>query len=378
MWLYADLIILLDCGQEHVMINSEIKSQSFYKSQNRIIRAAKIIIFRRKEMKKYQPIIASIVLILSMICVPVLASTGSVPDSENSKPQEVFAESPNITVADQFGVPVSNVKINVLYEAGGTSKNIQVTTPQNGFVPISGNPGTYTFTVSSVPEGYRMTDQKIVQTYQDGASFSGKQMTVYRNDNSNPAAASSPSAVQPDGGNFVFNPTLNFSTDVALEFKVFLKDIVKEVMQEIEAENKPDAAPAPTPTPVPEPTPTPTPTPAPLPSVPSQEEQDFDLICAIVAHEGGISYDGAMAIISCVMNRVDAGWGPDAVSILTAPGQFASYLDGYYKQYLGNCPDVVKQAVRDCMENGVRSHSYLSFRSYQTSGSVNIAGNWYF
>lgn len=105
---------------------------------------------------------------------------------------------------------------------------------------------------------------------------------------------------------------------------------------------------------------------------------DFDLICAIVAHEGGTSYEGAMGVISCVMNRVDSGWGPDAVSVLTAPGQFASYLDGYYTQYLGCAPAAVQQAVTDCMEGGIRSHSFTSFRSYQTSGSVCIAGNWYF
>lgn len=105
---------------------------------------------------------------------------------------------------------------------------------------------------------------------------------------------------------------------------------------------------------------------------------DFDLICAIVAHEGGPSYEGAMGVISCVMNRVDGGWGSSAVGVLTAPGQFASYLDGYYTQFLGNAPSYVQQAVRDCMEGGVRSHNYTSFRSYQTSGSVNIAGNWYF
>ena len=105
---------------------------------------------------------------------------------------------------------------------------------------------------------------------------------------------------------------------------------------------------------------------------------DFDLICAIVAHEGGISYEGAMGVISCVMNRVDGGWGSSAVEVLTAPGQFSSYLDGYYTQYLGNTPACVQQAVRDCMEGGVRSHNFTSFRSYETPGSVCIAGNWYF
>ncbi|MEG0377349.1 MAG: G5 domain-containing protein, partial [Eubacterium sp.] len=90
---------------------------------------------------------------------------------------------------------------------------------------------------------------------------------------------------------------------------------------------------------------------------------DFDLICAIVAHEGGTSYEGALAVISCVMNRVDnGGWGgSSAIGVLTAPGQFSSYLDGYYTQYLGNTPASVQQAVTDCMEGGVRSHGYTSF-----------------
>lgn len=106
---------------------------------------------------------------------------------------------------------------------------------------------------------------------------------------------------------------------------------------------------------------------------------DFDLICAIVQHEGGASYESALAVMSCVMNRVDSGrWGgSDPVSVLTAPGQFASYLDGYYRQFLGRTDPSVQQAVLDCL-NGVRNHPYQSFRSYRTSGSVCIGGNWYF
>jgi len=112
----------------------------------------------------------------------------------------------------------------------------------------------------------------------------------------------------------------------------------------------------------------------------STANTDMDLICAIVAHEGGTSYEGSLAVISCVMNRVDAGnWGgSDALSVLTAPGQFASYLDGYYTQYLGADIPEVRAAVTDCMDGGLRSHPYTSFRSYETDGSVNICGNWYF
>ena len=139
-----------------------------------------------------------------------------------------------------------------------------------------------------------------------------------------------------------------------------------------------------------------TPTPAPAPEQPTAEpetpsvstgttaqvsDSDFDFICAVVASECNSSYEGALAVISCVMNRVDSGgWGgSDVMGVLKAQGQFSGYLDGYYTRYLGgNYPDYVAQAVRDCLENGIRNHSYESFRSYQTSNSVNIGGNWYF
>lgn len=328
-------------------------------------------------MKNYRSLVATAAILLVLLCVPLLTPAKSIANAGNGSSDALFAETPNITIVDQFGVPVPNVKLNVLFEADGESKNLEVSTPQTGFVPITGNSGTYTFTVKAVPDGYKMTDQKIIQMYQDGASYTGKQITVYRNDDYNPfTSGASSTALNVDGGNFSYNPTLNFSANLVLEFKTYLKDIVKEVVKELDEEEKQAS---PTPTPVPVPSPTPIPTPTPVPSAPSQEDQDFDIICAIVAHEGGTSYEGAMGIISCVMNRVDAGYGPDAISVLTAPGQFASYLDGYYTMYLGGkYSNTVKQAVIDCMENGIRSHNYLNVRSYQTSGSVCIGGNWYF
>jgi hypothetical protein len=106
----------------------------------------------------------------------------------------------------------------------------------------------------------------------------------------------------------------------------------------------------------------------------------LDFICAVVAAECNSSYEGSLAVISCVMNRVDSGkWGgTDAVSVLTAPGQFAAYLDGPYKRYLGGkYPDYVKKAVIDCMVGGVRSHPYQSFRSGSSYGVWNCGGNSY-
>ncbi|MGL6293415.1 cell wall hydrolase, partial [Eubacterium aggregans] len=108
---------------------------------------------------------------------------------------------------------------------------------------------------------------------------------------------------------------------------------------------------------------------------------NMDLISAVVAQEGGHTYEGALAVISCMMNRADVGsWGGgDVISVIKAPGQFAAYLDGNYSKYMGAALPEVRQAVTDCMVGGKRSHNYLSFRSYQTSGSVQIAGgNWYF
>ena len=108
----------------------------------------------------------------------------------------------------------------------------------------------------------------------------------------------------------------------------------------------------------------------------------FDFICAVVASECNSSYEGALAVISCVMNRVDSGrWGgSDAVSVLTASGQFSGYLDGHYSRYTGgNYPDYVAQAVRDCMEGGIRNHGYERFRAASTGVSgENIGGNVYF
>lgn len=104
---------------------------------------------------------------------------------------------------------------------------------------------------------------------------------------------------------------------------------------------------------------------------------DFDLICAVVQQEGGGSYESALAVISCIMNRVDRGGG-DAVSVITAPGQFSAYLDGAYEKYLGNSSADVQQAVKDCMEGGKRNHSCTSFRGYYVEGSTQIGGNYYF
>lgn len=116
-------------------------------------------------------------------------------------------------------------------------------------------------------------------------------------------------------------------------------------------------------------------------------QQELELIWAIVAQECNVNYDGALAVVTCAANRADinyGGHGTDVLSQLTAPGQFAyspSVSDPslWQARLNGNVPEHVKKAVSDCLESGVRNHSYLSFRSNPVGdNSVNIGGNWYF
>lgn len=115
---------------------------------------------------------------------------------------------------------------------------------------------------------------------------------------------------------------------------------------------------------------------------------EINLIYAIVQQEDGGSYEGALAVISTAMNRVDSSeWGfcgRNALDQLKAPGQFCYSIDENWKQWLGgNVKYYVKQAVDDCLKEGIRNHDYTSFRSNQGShtGGEYIpdeSGNYYF
>lgn len=116
-------------------------------------------------------------------------------------------------------------------------------------------------------------------------------------------------------------------------------------------------------------------------------QEQLELIWAIVAQEDNGSYQGALAVISSAMNRTESTrWGfegGNALSQLTAQGQYCYSMDNYWKPRLhGNVPDYVKQAVYDCLKRGIRNHSYTSFRSTKgkTTGAnaVQIGGNWFF
>ena len=119
----------------------------------------------------------------------------------------------------------------------------------------------------------------------------------------------------------------------------------------------------------------------------SYTSEQLQLIWAIVAQEDNGSYEGALAVITSAMNRTESpGWrhlGDNALSQLTAPGQYCYSLDNYWQSRLGgNVPEYVKQAVNDCLVYGIRNHSYTSFRSSRgkTTGAdaVRIGGNWFF
>ena len=116
-------------------------------------------------------------------------------------------------------------------------------------------------------------------------------------------------------------------------------------------------------------------------------EAQMEVIWAVVAQEDDTSYDGALAVISSVMNRADVnygGFGTTAFDQLTAESQYAYSADVedplYYERRLGgNVPDFVKQAVSDCLTDGIRNNSYTSFRTADyVAGSVQIGANYYF
>ena len=116
-------------------------------------------------------------------------------------------------------------------------------------------------------------------------------------------------------------------------------------------------------------------------------DEQLEVIWAVVAEADDTSYDGALAVISSVMNRADVnygGFGTNAYDQLTARGQYACSPEVedplfYQRRLGGNVPDFVKQAISDCLTNGIRNNDYTSFRSVPTvGGSAQIGANWYF
>ncbi len=106
-------------------------------------------------------------------------------------------------------------------------------------------------------------------------------------------------------------------------------------------------------------------------------EKDFDLLCAMVASEGDLSYDESMAVVTSILNRCDNSefislYGKDPIAQITALNQYTSYSNGAYKSFLnGKAPTEVVNAVKDAL-NGVRSHSYCS---YKANSFTDFSGN---
>ncbi len=126
----------------------------------------------------------------------------------------------------------------------------------------------------------------------------------------------------------------------------------------------------------------------------ANSSEQLDIIYAVVAQECASSYEGALAVISCVLNRCESpAWqaygGHDPYRQITFSGQFAysELVDSgqHYKQYLGGkAPDYVKQAVDDALTKGIRNHTYTRFRTNTEQCrkdhpiGTDIGGNWYF
>ena len=109
----------------------------------------------------------------------------------------------------------------------------------------------------------------------------------------------------------------------------------------------------------------------------SYSASDFDLLCAITAQESSANYTGALAVITTACNRAQSK-GTDPLTEYKRPGQFCYSIDGYWRRRLnGNYAPFVSQAVSDAL-NGVRNHSYYSFRAAGTHSGTLIGGNVYF
>lgn len=99
---------------------------------------------------------------------------------------------------------------------------------------------------------------------------------------------------------------------------------------------------------------------------------DFILLAAVLASEANKnSIDDILAVSSVILNRADTK-GISPITVVTAPGQFSGYLDGYYLRYIdanGNLRNV-NQSLIDTLNDalsGIRNNHYYSFRSWSTT-----------
>lgn len=114
-------------------------------------------------------------------------------------------------------------------------------------------------------------------------------------------------------------------------------------------------------------------------------DADFNLLCAIVASEGNLTYDESLAVVSTILNRCDNGefismFGKDPIAQITGLNQFASYSNGSYKSFLNNTPIEVVNAVKDAL-SGVRNHNFCSYKANSvidfSNNMITSSGNRY-
>lgn len=102
----------------------------------------------------------------------------------------------------------------------------------------------------------------------------------------------------------------------------------------------------------------------------SLSTENFNLLVAVVSSESNKKLDDIMAVMSVILNRCDRS-GKTPVEVITAPGQFSGYLQGYYRNYLNadntlkSNTTLVQEVVNDAL-NGVRNNKYYSFRSWNS------------
>ena len=115
-------------------------------------------------------------------------------------------------------------------------------------------------------------------------------------------------------------------------------------------------------------------------------ENDFNLLVAVVSAETSGHVDDMLGVISVILNRCEptSTWssyynnGTNPIVQITARGQFEVYSNGSYKKYLpgGSMYEKEKrilasEVVKDAL-NGVRNNSYLGFNAwFNTSYSNN-------
>lgn len=102
----------------------------------------------------------------------------------------------------------------------------------------------------------------------------------------------------------------------------------------------------------------------------SLSDADFNLLVAVVSSESNKKLDDIMAVMSVILNRCDRS-GKTPIEVITAPGQFSGYLQGYYRNYLNadnslkSNTTLVQEVVRDAL-GGIRNNKYYSFRSWNS------------